>query len=144
MDPMTIGLLAGAGTGLLKSELIDRPEAARQRKLQAEVARYSPWTGMQANTNLKGANPLGSVMQGGMAGAQVGQSMKGMMGQQAAQPMEQGGQASLTGNQSVDPMLQPGYQPKTFEEYMALQKMKGQSPWMGMESDQPTQVNASY
>lgn len=68
-------LLAGMGAGLLKSELVDRPQADRQRKLAATTAALSPWTGMTP-TMPQEANPLGSIMQGGLAGAQIGQAMQ--------------------------------------------------------------------
>jgi hypothetical protein len=67
-------LLIGAGAGLLKSELIDRPQADRQRKLAATTAALSPWTGMTPEMPQE-ANPLGSMLQGGLAGAQIGQAM---------------------------------------------------------------------
>lgn len=73
MDPMTIGLLGGAGLGLAKSELVDKPQAAKARHIAAVTAQYSPWTGMQAQP-IQEANPFGSAMQGGSAGAMMGQS----------------------------------------------------------------------
>jgi hypothetical protein len=72
MVPM---MLAGMGAGLLKSELIDRPQANKQRQLAATTAALSPWTGMTP-TMPQEANPLGSMMQGGLAGAQIGQGMQ--------------------------------------------------------------------
>jgi hypothetical protein len=74
MDPLTLGLLGG-GMGLLKSELVDRPQADRQRKLAATTAALSPWTGMTPEMPQE-ANAFGSVMQGGLAGAQLGQSLQ--------------------------------------------------------------------
>jgi hypothetical protein len=68
-------LLAGAGLGLLKSKLVDEPQADAQRKLAATTAELSPWTGLTP-TMPKEANALGSMMEGGLAGAQLGQSLK--------------------------------------------------------------------
>ena len=68
-------MLAGMGAGLLKSELIDRPQANKQRQLAATTAALSPWTGMTP-TMPDEANPLGSMLQGGLAGAQIGQGMQ--------------------------------------------------------------------
>jgi hypothetical protein len=65
-----MALAIGAGAGLLKSELVDRPKEARQRKLAAETQRYSPWTGMQAG-QVQEADPMGSALAFGAAGAQV-------------------------------------------------------------------------
>lgn len=66
MDP-AIGALIGIG----KSELVDRPNEARQRELQAVTAALSPWTKMQANpAAIKEANWQNAALQGAMAGAQ--------------------------------------------------------------------------
>lgn len=74
MDPITIGLLAGAGLGLGKGLLVDGPAADRQRKVSAVEARYSPWTGIQPQ-QVKEADPMGNAMQGGLTGAMVGQGV---------------------------------------------------------------------
>jgi hypothetical protein len=68
-------MLAGMGAGLLKSQLVDRPQADRERQLAATTASLSPWTGLTPSMPSE-ANPLGSVMQGGLAGAQLGQGMQ--------------------------------------------------------------------
>lgn len=68
---MAAGWLALAGLG--KSILIDQPKADRERKMQAEIAKYSPWTGMQANTNIAQPDPFGAAMQGYMAGKMMEQ-----------------------------------------------------------------------
>lgn len=68
---MPWGLGIGAGIGLLKNELIDKPEAARQRKMQAEIARYSPWTHMDAHP-VANPNALNSALQFGSTGAAMG------------------------------------------------------------------------
>lgn len=64
-------ILIGGGLGLAKYAL-DKGREGRQRKLQAETTRFSPWTGMQAEAPQE-ANVLGSVMQGATAGAMFGQ-----------------------------------------------------------------------
>lgn len=71
MDPITIGLLAGAGMGLIKGGYLDKKAEAKDRQEQAAIARYSPWTGMKP-TPVKRADPLGSTMQGAMGGAMLG------------------------------------------------------------------------
>lgn len=68
-------MLAGMGAGLLKSELVDRPQANRERQLAATTAALSPWTGLTPSMPNE-ANPFGSLMQGGLAGAQLGQGMQ--------------------------------------------------------------------
>lgn len=70
MDPFTM-MLIGGGLGLAKSELIDRPKEARQRKLAAETQRYSPWTGLRANA-IQEADPFASALKYGTTGASMG------------------------------------------------------------------------
>ena len=78
MDPIMLGLLVGAGSGLLKSQLIDKPAAQRNTALNAELAKMSPWSTtkpdlgtMQAMQNA--ANPFSAMLQFGGAGALMGQ-----------------------------------------------------------------------
>lgn len=72
MDPLTAAAVLG-GVGLLKSEFIDRPREDRQRKMAAVTARWSPWTGMSPN-QIQEADPFGTAIQGGLAGAMIGQA----------------------------------------------------------------------
>lgn len=69
--PLLLGLLAGAGLGLAKHVTTDAPIAEKQRKVQGATTRYSPWTGMRAPEPSQ-PNAFGSMMQGGLAGAQFG------------------------------------------------------------------------
>lgn len=48
---MLPGLGIGAGVGLLKGLLIDGPAAEKQRKMQAAIAKWSPWTGQKADVS---------------------------------------------------------------------------------------------
>lgn len=68
-------LAIGAGVGLLKSEMIDRPKEQRQRALAASTQRYSPWTGLKANP-IQEADPVGSALTYGSTGAQMGANMQ--------------------------------------------------------------------
>ncbi len=65
-----------AAAGLLKSELIDKPAAERQRKLAGATQRYSPWTGLQAG-KVQEADPFGSAMKYGTTGAMMSNAMGG-------------------------------------------------------------------
>lgn len=73
MDPLTLALLGG-GAGLLKGLFVDGPQAAQQNKINAAVARYSPWTNMRADTTHQNPNTIGDVLTGGLAGGMLGQS----------------------------------------------------------------------
>lgn len=68
-------ILAGAGVGAMRS-MQQEQQAKQDRKREAEIARWSPWTGMQAQ---RPGNPdyMGNLMQGGMTGAMMGQAMGG-------------------------------------------------------------------
>ena len=111
MDPMTIGLLAGAG--LLKSELVDRPREEEQRRQAAVIARWSPWTGMAPNA-IQRADPFGAAIEGGLTGAVLSQNQQKIDNAKAKDVAEanlaggnpQTWQMMETQNQSVDPMLQ--------------------------------------
>ena len=72
MEPMTIGLLAGAGAGLLKG-LLGRKQETRDRALAAETARWSPWTGMQPKMPQR-TDVMGNVISGGTTGLLLGQN----------------------------------------------------------------------
>jgi hypothetical protein len=110
MDPVTIGLLAGAGMGVLKSGE-ERRKAEADRQLQAAVATYSPWTGMQADTNFQDPNVMGNTMQGAMGGAMLGQGLGGLGGGAAA-----GGVDTSNATSAVDPSMQMTQQ-QQFSKY---------------------------
>lgn len=70
MDPITLGLLIGGGTGLLKG-MSDAEQAKHQRQVEAEIARYSPWTGMTPQ-RVAQPNVIDPAMQGALAGMAMG------------------------------------------------------------------------
>lgn len=118
MDPITIGLLAGGGIGLLRG-IGQQGEAKRQRLQEAAIAQYSPWTGMSPQ-RVQNADVLGSVMQGGMTGAMVGQGIGGGSAGAAGAGAGAGDGAALTQQPSVNmSMYQNPYQQKY--------------PWMNMQ-----------
>lgn len=78
--PIT-ALAIGAGAGLLKSELLDRPREQKQRTLAAETQRYSPWTGLKADP-IHEADPLGSALTFGSQGAMLGAGIQNAQAQQ--------------------------------------------------------------
>ena len=80
--PMAIG----AGLGLMKG-MSDQKQYEERQSAQAEMTKYSPWTGMHGQV-LKQPNVFGSILQGGAMGAMAGQSM-GAGGGAAAAPQSQ-------------------------------------------------------
>lgn len=74
MSWVTVGV---AGAGLLAGGLkanSDKKQYRRNQAAQAEMTRYSPWTGMQGKV-LTPPSSFGTVMQGGLTGAMLGQSL---------------------------------------------------------------------
>lgn len=74
MDPITIGAILGAGTGLLQSR---QKQAARKNQAQANaiLASISPWNSVFANMMKdvgSGGGGLLDVAQGGLSGAAQG------------------------------------------------------------------------
>jgi len=81
MDPITIGLLAGAGLGLLKGNKNVQKEAANDRYRKVAVA-MSPWTGMGD----PGALNLGGPLESAASGAAMGGQVAGLMGKMGGKP----------------------------------------------------------
>lgn len=70
-------LLAGimALAGAAKGATVDKDKENRQRKLEAETTRYSPWTHMTGQAPTE-ADPFGNALQGGFTGLSLGQGME--------------------------------------------------------------------
>lgn len=115
MDPITLAAIGG-GIGLARG-MSKQKQAERDRKMSSEIARWSPWTGMQAPTPYN-VDPLDSVMQGGMTGAMLGQSL----GSKSADP------AAGTALAPEGTMSQGGFLSNPQFDQMMAQKY----PWLAM------------
>lgn len=75
--PLATGtaLALGAALGAAKYES-DNQSANRQRKLNAAITTYSPWTGMKPNAVTE-PNPFGSILQGTAAAGSLNQGLGG-------------------------------------------------------------------
>lgn len=109
-------LAIGAGVGLAKSALVDKPKEDKQRMLAAQTAMYSPWTGMKPN-EVQAADPFGSALQGATSGAMFAQAsqnqdMQDQMMQMRKQQMGASPQPNLYGGNAsaVQPMGGSAYQ----------------------------------
>lgn len=102
---MALGLAIGAGAGLLKSQLIDAPREARQRKLAAATQRYSPWTGLQAQPIMP-ADPFGNALQFGATGAALDSNIK--TSNAAQNYLNSGGSPKIDFNSGWGGMAAPG------------------------------------
>ena len=116
MDPLTIGLMAGAG--LLKSELIDRPREERQRKQAAITTRWSPWTGMAPGA-IQEADPFAAALEGGLTGAVLSQQQQKLNAGKAKDVEE----ANLTGGTGQTQMS-----PQQFLYQQEMQKQSYMNP----------------
>ena len=76
LDPITIGLIGGAGLGLLGSA-----QKRKQQKMTADMRaaeiEASPWTGQGASTQISYApSAWADLAQGGLGGAQLGSGLE--------------------------------------------------------------------
>lgn len=117
MEPMTIGLLAGAALGALKGEQ-DKGTEREDRLLNSEITRYSPWTRINPMP-VRYADQTGSIMQGAMSGAMMGQGIgqtnaaNQMLQQQQIGQMAQGGMSPYAAMQNPYLMNNQYSQPGT-------------------------------
>jgi hypothetical protein len=129
-------ILIGAAIGLAKSHL-DQQEAERQRKVQAEVTRYSPWTGMTPNTQIKNANYLSGAASGALTGAAVQQGAPDTDTPKTTETSEPPvSDASLMQNyqnQNMSPMYPKNENEDEFTRFMN-QRYYGRSPWQDIRS----------
>jgi hypothetical protein len=75
MDPITIGLLAGAGLGVLKGNRNSKANEAQDKYRKVAMA-YSPWTGLGDVGGGTAPGMADSMIQGAAMGASVGQGFK--------------------------------------------------------------------
>ena len=66
--------LAMAAAGAIQGQQ-KREQEKRDRKAEAEIARWTPWTGMAPQRVQAGGGPLGGAVTGGLQGASFMQSM---------------------------------------------------------------------
>lgn len=88
MDPISLMLMGGGG-------ILGYDQAAKQKQqqmidnaAQAELTRYSPWTGMKGQINTKYADPFAAALGGGMQGLGVAQGL-GTLGKKTPAPAAQ-------------------------------------------------------
>lgn len=76
-------IAAAAVLGLLKSQLVDKPREAADRKLAAATTRYSPWTNLTAGSVQK-ADPIGTALSYGITGGGLANEMNKSPGTSSA------------------------------------------------------------
>lgn len=70
-----IGLLAGAGLGLIKNE-VEADKLKKEQKTAADLERLSPWTKVHPDQPVDNTNALGSALGGAGAGASMQQGIQ--------------------------------------------------------------------
>ena len=107
---------AMAAAGAIKGQQ-DREQEGRDRIAEAEVARWSPWTGLAPGRVKAGPGVVGGAMQGGLAGAGLMQGVDAAgYGKQSPAPaaslydtMPASGLSQPTAVASVEPMQADPY-----------------------------------
>lgn len=123
MDPITMAVIGG-GIGLGKG-ILDQQREAKDRQMAAEIARWSPWTGMQTPMP-KRADVLGSTMQGAMGGAMMGQNIAKAQSLQGAKPSVPTSDGISDDEWSDTPPPEYSINPSYQEQYAY-----NNSPWAG-------------
>ncbi len=75
MDPI-IGGVGGGLYGLFKYLLHDKPQEDKDRKIRAAQQLYSAWSKLPVDQQIRSADLLGNIMQGGLSGAAFGQQFE--------------------------------------------------------------------
>lgn len=118
-----------AALGAVKGEQ-DRQQARNDRKMEAEIARWSPWTGMQAQRVRDNSSPLGGALQGGVGGLGIMQAFQnsgmGSQGASASSGTPLAGEAYNGDNASMQPTQEDMYQ----------QQLNQKSPYFFMGKSQ--------
>jgi len=109
MDPITIGLLAGGGMGLLQGQQNER-KMAQDARLKAELARYSPWsdlaTHISTQSNMQLPDSTASLFKGAAMGASMGNLFGGSPGAAGAGQTTAGGAYGTGMSQTMTPEMQ--------------------------------------
>jgi hypothetical protein len=129
MGPIAIGLLAGAGLGFLKGQG-DVENAKEARKREAEIARWSPWTGL-APQRVEPGNVMYSAMQGALTGAQFG---KQFGGEKAATALADSGSAPGTAPSPTGPYLTEAEYAQNAQQPLGLPPTTAENGWLEMPS----------
>lgn len=141
MGPLAIGLIAGAGLGLLKNRVAAQ-QAADERKRQAAIARYSPWTGLTPSS-VQDPNLFGDLVSGTAAGGMMGQAYGSMPAASAGSAGAASGAASnqalaskmsLLGKEAASPYSLMGGSAAAGMDPIASKMSLGlQNPYMDMD-----------
>jgi hypothetical protein len=120
-----------AGVGAYKG-MEENKQAKKEQKAQAEVARWSPWTGMTPQKVDKGAGIFGGALQGGSSGLAMSQAMS------KASAADGGGDASLTDGSDMagEPTLMPEGQAVAYQNPQDPLSMQDPQDPQGMPNQQ--------
>lgn len=122
-------MLAAAGGMAALGMIREREKAKAQRKYnegQAEISRYSPWTGMQGQITPVFDDSLGAGLQGGLSGAMMAQNFSKANPSSQAQMEQQ----AVNTTEAVDG-AQGGYKNSMFgqDQYQMSRPRMARSPY---------------
>lgn len=129
MDPITLGLIIGGGLGFAKGQG-DIESAREARKREAEIARWSPWTGL-APQRIDQPNVLGSAMQGALAGGQFGKQF----GSSTPDITSKGSETALTESPNAPYLTEAEYAQKI--QPMGLPPTTAEYGWLEQSGQYP-------
>lgn len=104
MDPITIGLLAGGGMGLLQGQGNEK-KMYQDAMLKANMAQYAPWSSMAASMAAQPGKDLPGQDASLFKGAAMGASMGNLFAKPAV-PGDEGSPGSMGAQASMDPGMQ--------------------------------------
>lgn len=103
MSWVAVGVAAAGMLAANQKQKQQQANANSQRKLAAETARYSPWTGMTpGQVNEPENSAFGATLGGGLAGYSMGRSFTGGGMGGKPQPTDQAAMSSNTADQFGD------------------------------------------
>jgi hypothetical protein len=122
MDPITIGLLAGAGLGLLSGNKKIKEKAANDRYRKVALA-MSPWTGMGDPGTSEAGSMLGSAAGGALKGGMAGSMFGGAGGNKwTALGDQTAASGGMTGANGLT-IQQMGMTPEQYQQFLMRQQL---------------------
>jgi hypothetical protein len=107
MWPMIAAMAASTALGY-NQQRQQQKATDKWNKGQAEMTKYSPWTGVRGQTQMNTADPLSGAIQGGLSGFAMGQNFSKMGGAAPAAEKPMGdismNTTAVDSTQNLDPL----------------------------------------
>jgi hypothetical protein len=75
MSWIAVGTMVGTAALGYNQQKQQQKQMAKYNQGQAEMTRYSPWTGVKGQTQMDSSDPLGGAIQGGLSGLALGNNI---------------------------------------------------------------------